>query len=195
VRSPRQLPLPFPGPEPAPLPAGADSRDRDAVAAAWRERARAATADHLERARGRWPDARIPEPKVTFDLRGLSAGEAYPRPPAIRYNAELLLQHGQAFLDEIVPHEVAHLVVAAVFPGRRRPHGREWKIVMELFGAPARRCHSWEVEPARRVKRFAYRCACSTPHLLTKRAHLRIRRGTAEYSCRRCGSVLVRTEG
>jgi SprT protein len=51
------------------------------------------------------------------------------------------------------------------------------------------------VEPARRTRRFAYRCTCPQPHLLTKRAHLRIRRGSAEYSCRECGNVLVRVEG
>ncbi|MBZ0269562.1 SprT-like domain-containing protein [bacterium] len=162
----------------------------------WRRRALEATRAFATLARERWPKARIVEPRVSFDLRGLSAGEACAETGSIRYNEELLLRNGRAFVDEIVPHEVAHLVVDALRGRRRvRPHGREWRAVMEAFGVPPRRCHTFEAEPARRVRRFAYRCRCEKAHLLTKRAHLRIRRGSAEYSCRQCGNVLVRTEG
>lgn len=181
---PGQLALPFPVPS-------ADSRSPEE----WRRHAREQTSEFIFRARARWPQAKISQPAVTFDLRGLTAGEACVETWALRYNDELLCRHGDEFVDEIVPHEVAHLVVAAVFPGRRRPHGAEWKAVMEYFGVSARRCHQFEATPARRTRRFAYRCECGQPHLLTRRAHLRIRRGTAEYSCKTCGSVLVRNEG
>jgi SprT protein len=150
----------------------------------------------VERARAQWPRAKLPDPQVSFDLRGLTAGEACASDWLIRYNDELLQKHGEEFLAEIVPHEVAHLVVVGRFRRRRcRPHGPEWKEVMAFFGLPPRRCHRFEATPARRVRRISYRCSCPSPHLLTKRAHLRIRRGTAEYSCRRCGDVLVRVEG
>jgi SprT protein len=180
-----QLALPFP----AELPAGVEAE-------ALRRAARDRTRDCVARARERWPDATIPEPSVRFDLRGLTAGEACLETRSLRYNETLLLRHGREFLDEIIPHEVAHLVVAAVWPRRPRPrpHGWQWKEVMAFFGVPARRCHSFEAEPARRVRRFTYRCDCTRPHLLTKRAHLRIRRGTAEYRCRTCRNVLVRVE-
>ncbi len=179
-----QLDLPFPSATSTPA---ADALRREAVAL---------THAFVRRARERWPKARLPDPKVAFDLRGLAAGEASPSDWAIRYNDELLARHGEEFLAEIVPHEVAHLVVAGRYRRKRcRPHGEEWREVMEFFGVAPRRCHSFEVTPARRMRRFAYRCSCEAPHLLTKRAHLRIRRGTAQYSCRRCGDVLVRVEG
>jgi SprT protein len=157
------------------------------------ERARADTAAWLARAGERWPKALGPV-SVSFALRGRSAGDACGRTGAIRYNGELLARFGRAFLAEIVPHEVAHLVVARAFPGRRRPHGPEWREVMAFFGARARSCHAFETTPARRVGRVPYRCACAEPHLLTARAHRRIRRGFATYHCRTCRQVLVWAE-
>lgn len=179
-----QLALPFP----------ADTAG-EVDPAVWRERALERTRELAALARERWPKAHLRDPRVTFDLRGLTAGEACWESHTIRYNEELLLRYGREFVAEIVPHEVAHLVVAALFRRRVRPHGAEWRGVMESFGAPARRCHRFEADPVRRVRRFAYRCACARPHLLTKRAHLRIRRGWAEYTCRACGNLLVRTQG
>ena len=155
-------------------------------------RARRATAEWIARAAAQWPKA-AGDVHVSFALRGRVAGDACVRTGTIRYNAELLARHGDEFLDEIVPHEVAHVVVARVFPGRRRPHGPEWKHVMAFFGVRARSCHGFETTPARRVGRVPYRCSCPDPHLLTPRAHRRIRRGFATYHCRRCRDTLVWT--
>jgi len=143
-------------------------------------------------AAGRWPEVAGPV-AVSFALRGRTAGDACGRTGTIRYNAELLERHGDRFLEEIVPHEVAHVVVGRLFPGRRRPHGPEWRAVMAFFGAPARSCHAFETTPARKVGRVPYRCACAQPHLLTPRAHRRIRRGHATYHCVRCRETLVWT--
>lgn len=160
----------------------------------WIARAVERTGHYLYLARDRWPQSDLRHPTLSFGLRGLTAGEACSSDWTLRYNRLLLARNGERFLSEIVPHEVAHLVVAAVWPGRRSPHGAEWKEVMAFFGTAANRCHRFDTVPARRVRRFAYRCSCTIPHLLTKRAHLRIRRGTAEYSCRECRDVLTRVE-
>jgi SprT protein len=157
------------------------------------EWARGETMRWLERAAGRWPSVLAPV-SVSLALRGRTAGDVCARTAAIRYNGELLARHGAAFLAEIVPHEVAHVVVARAFPGRRRPHGPEWREVMRFFGVHARSCHGFETTPARRVGRILYRCACPTPHLLTPRAHRRIRRGFATYHCRQCRQTLVWVE-
>lgn len=170
------------------LPLDAATRegdDADALA-----RARDETTRWLERAAERWPKAVGPV-RVSLALRGRTAGDVCGRTGAIRYNGELLARFGDAFLAEIVPHEVAHVVVARAFPGRRRPHGAEWREVMDFFGVRARSCHAFETTPARRVGRVPYRCACDKPHLLTPRAHRRIRRGHATYHCRQCRQTLV----
>ena len=155
-----------------------------------RARVRELSADLVARARQQWPKRKIPDVKVEFGLRGHTAGDADLRTSITRYNADLLDRYGDEFIDEIVPHEVAHIVVGAVF-GRVKPHGQEWKAVMRFFGVEPRRTHGFQTTPARQTRRFRYRCRCADPHQLTKRAHLRIRRGTAEYRCRICKELLV----
>jgi len=142
--------------------------------------------DLLARARAHWPAAEIPDVQVEFRVRGRAAGEACSRTAVANYNAELLEKYADDFIAEIVPHEIAHVVAGRVFPGRIRPHGAEWRAVMALFGARASVTHCFETTPARRTGRVPYRCRCAEPHLLTERAHRRIRRGTVEYSCRIC---------
>jgi SprT protein len=158
-----------------------------------RKRARELTEQYVGRAAAIWPAA-AGGVEVSFALRGQTAGDACGHTGRIRYNEDLLVRYGDRFLEEIVPHEVAHVVVARAFRGRCRPHGEEWREVMRTFGAPARSCHAFETVPARRMKRIPYRCLCPDPHLLTLRAHRRIRRGHAEYRCRLCANVLVWSE-
>jgi SprT protein len=151
------------------------------------------TEELLARARARWPDAEIRTPRVEFRLRGRTAGEACPETCVTNYNSEMLERHGDEFIHDIVPHEVAHVVAAAVHPGRIRPHGPEWKEVMAFFGAAPRVSHRFEALPTASAGRFAYRCACARTHWLTGKAHRRVRRGTLEYTCCECRQPLVHT--
>ncbi len=132
-----------------------------------------------------------PLPLLRFDLRGRSAGQARLANWCIRLNLDLLRQHGDVFIADTVPHELAHLVAYAMFGSRIRPHGKEWRALMQLLERPATVCHSYAVQPARRVSRYAYRCACRS-HQLSSIRHRRILAGQA-YACRRCGQTL--TEG
>lgn len=130
---------------------------------------------------------------IRFDLRGRAAGMVvFPRVgnPYIRYNRLLLEENGEAFLSQTLPHEVAHLV-AYVMHGRSiRPHGREWKAVMDFFGADAVRCHNFSLDnhALKKLRRFAYVCKCRR-HQLTSIRHNRILKGQS-YLCRRCGEEL-----
>ncbi len=162
----------------------------EARAAWWQRRVHEVTAEWIGRARAEWPDARFRFPRIAFRLRGRAAGEACRDSWSTNYNQQLLERYGEEFLDEIVPHEVAHLVVAAIHPGRVKPHGPEWRAVMQVFGVPARVTHGFETVPARRVGRVPYRCGCDRSHLLTVTAHRKIRRGWREYTCRTCREVL-----
>lgn len=137
---------------------------------------------------------RVPRPDIRFDLRGQAAGQAIWHrhgSPVLRFNLELALRHVDDFIATTVPHEVAHLVVAACH-GRVRPHGHEWQAVMRFLGiAQPRRCHDYAVtdHPVRRQHRWPYACACATHQLSTTR-HNRVQKGTAGYVCRRCGNAL-----
>ncbi len=136
---------------------------------------------HLERS--------YPEPKVVYQQRGTAAGTAWLQSWEIRLNPVLLMENQQAFVDEVVPHELAHLLVWKYF-GRVAPHGKEWKWMMEtVLGIPARRTHQFEVETVR-SRSFPYRCGCQQ-HQLTVRRHNRVLRGQSEYRCVRCGDRLL----
>lgn len=129
-----------------------------------------------------------PEPTLLYQQRGTAAGTAWLEPWEIRLNPILLLENQQAFIEEVIPHELAHLLVWKKF-GRVAPHGKEWKWMMEqVLGVPARRTHQFEVQSVR-SRTFAYRCQCQQ-HQLTVRRHNRILRGESEYRCVHCGSLL-----
>ena len=86
-----------------------------------------------------------PEPVLVYQQRGTSAGTAWLEKNEIRLNPVLLLENQQAFIDEVVPHELAHLLVWKHF-GRVAPHGKEWKWMMEsVLGVPALRTHRFEL--------------------------------------------------
>lgn len=134
-----------------------------------------------------WPAGR-PLPRLSFNQRGKAAGTARLSQWAIRLNPVLLSAHPQVFLDEVIPHELAHLLVFARH-GRTRPHGVPWQRLMrETFGLVPRVTHNLDVSSLS-GPRFAYRCACRE-HSLSLRRHNKVQRGQARYLCRECGHAL-----
>ncbi|GAA4874214.1 SprT family zinc-dependent metalloprotease [Ferrimonas pelagia] len=130
----------------------------------------------------------FPLPQIEFRLRGQSAGVAHLQQNRIRFNPVLLAQNPDAFIDEVVPHEIAHLLVWQLH-GRVRPHGREWQSLMQsVFDRQGRTCHAFDVSSVR-PQTYAYRCQCQA-HQLTVRRHNKVQRGQAQYQCRRCNTPL-----
>ncbi|ECY3756635.1 SprT family zinc-dependent metalloprotease, partial [Salmonella enterica subsp. enterica serovar Albany] len=126
-------------------------------------------------------DRHYPEPKLVYTQRGTSAGTAWLESYEIRLNPVLLLENIDTFIAEVVPHELAHLLVWKHF-GRKAPHGKEWKWMMEsVLGVPARRTHQFALQSVRR-NTFPYHCQCQQ-HQLTVRRHNRVVRGEAVYRC------------
>ncbi|MDV5171465.1 SprT family zinc-dependent metalloprotease [Photobacterium rosenbergii] len=132
---------------------------------------------------------RLAIPEVRFTQRGKIAGSARLQGWEVRFNPVLLNENPDAFLNEVVPHEVAHLVVFKLF-GKVRPHGREWQVIMqEVFGVAPRTTHSFDVSSVQ-GQTFLYRCQCSE-HQMTVRRHNKVQRGQAHYRCRQCGHTLA----
>lgn len=138
----------------------------------------------LNRALGR----NEPLPRLRFDLRGRCAGQALLQAWCVRLNQGLLQTHGAAFIEDTLPHELAHLMAYACHGAGIRPHGAEWKRMMALLGRDPKVCHNYAVTPARRIKRHAYRCGCAE-HALSSIRHRRVQQG-AVYLCRGCGEAL-----
>lgn len=130
----------------------------------------------------------FPRPEVRFDLRGKSAGAAYPLRNLLRFNVGLYQGNKEHFLQQTVAHEVAHLLVSQLHGLRVRPHGREWREVMEkLFRLPALRCHDYRLPSVWRTF-YEYACDCRR-HDFSPQRHGRARRGNG-YLCRACRQPL-----
>jgi len=137
----------------------------------------------------RFFDRTFTAPTVTYEVRGLKAGVAYLQKNTIKFNRTLLLENPTEFVNQVVPHELAHLIVYQLF-GRVKPHGEEWQSVMtKVFQLPAETCHRFDVTSVQ-GKTFAYRCGCRI-HRLSVRRHNKIQRERAVYLCQICQGRLV----
>lgn len=144
----------------------------------------------------------VRRPVISLKLRGKAAGQLRYRKgrviqdPELRFNAALLERNRVAFLDEVVPHEVAHFIAYTCYGVRIKPHGAEWRYVMaEVFGVAPRVTHCFDVETKPR-KQFSYRCACpQRVHQLSIVRHNRIIRGQNRYRCLDCRTELLKCNG
>ena len=141
----------------------------------------------LNHARRYWPA--LPEPEVRCDLKGRSAGQAHFGHRALRFNMELLMAQPQAFIEDVVPHEVAHWVDVYGVAVKGKPHGPVWRwLMVHLYGRMPRVTHHFDTS-ATTPTPWHYGCQCEKGHWLTVHRHRRIERGYA-YRCRRCGHQL-----
>lgn len=134
---------------------------------------------------------RFQRPQVNFHLRGQKAGVAHLGQNLLRFNPRLYEENREQFLHQTVAHEVAHLVAHQLFGGGIRPHGREWRSIMQgLYGLPADRCHNYAVS-RRPVRRFIYRCECDEREFpFSAQRHALVRKGR-RYFCRSCRATLI----
>jgi SprT protein len=136
---------------------------------------------------------------IHINIRGRAAGQIrYEHSPLknslplLRFNPYFLGRYQEVFIDEVVPHECAHLVAYAVYGMKIKPHGVEWKSIMkELYGCKPIVTHRYDM-PKKALNTFEYRCACSDiKHQLSVIRHNKITRQTARYLCRSCGTALT----
>ena len=132
---------------------------------------------------------------VYFGLRGLKAGmyRRDRRGRSIHYNPHFFAEFMDDSLHSTVPHEVAHYVTDMLYGlSSIRPHGLEWKAVMNAFGAkPSRTCnYDLSTIPHRRENRHHYRCDC-TQYQLSTRRHNKIQNNLNFYLCKSCKQRLI----
>ena len=142
-----------------------------------------------------YPAAELEMPDIRYDGKGTPAGFAWYSLNTVQFNAVLLNENREKFIERTVGHECAHLIAYRLF--KHRGHGKPWKLVMQAIGQDPSRCHTYDVTNSRlkrahRKKRFAYQCKCRDIQLTSIR-HNRIQKGRV-YHCTRCGSNLKRKE-
>lgn len=130
----------------------------------------------------------FPRPEINFKLKGKSAGVAHLQTNKIRFNPILLLENQTAFFNEVVPHEIAHLLAYLLY-GRVKPHGREWQgLMFNLFNVKPKTTHNFDVSSLK-TRTFSYTCDCGIIELSLHR-HNKVIRGKTKYSCRKCKGIL-----
>lgn len=134
-------------------------------------------------------DRPFKRPEYHFNQRGKSAGTAHLQRNIIKFNATLFKQNRDEFINQVVAHEVAHLITYQLY-GKVRPHGKEWQnIMIQVFNKPAKTTHNLDISDVI-GQQFKYQCLCSN-HQLSIRRHNKILRG-ASYLCRKCkGSLQI----
>lgn len=153
----------------------------------------AATGHYVQRA-GAIYSRRFREVPVLFDLSGRTAGmfKLVGRRGWIRYNPWIFAKYYAENLSDTVPHEVAHYIVHELYGTRGvKPHGRQWRSVMEHFGADQGVTFNLDLEgiPQRQQRTHPYRCGCRV-HDVSSTRHNRVLRGVGCYHCRLCGDPL-----
>ncbi len=115
-------------------------------------------------------------PQNVFDLRGTTAGWAFPSSNKIRWNLQIAEKNQEAFFKDTIFHEVSHLI-ATWYYGCRCGHNREWRAIMrDVFNVEPKRCHNMNVEGCRARRTFLHRyvCACGQELLVGTCVHNKI---------------------
>ena len=128
---------------------------------------------------------------VKFFSRSSTAGYVMPNKHNVVYlNLELYKRNPERFINEIIPHEVAHLFAHKLSP-KDRAHGiTRQKVMQKVFNLEPVRCHDMETTGiGRTTKKFLYICNCGK-HTLGTARHNKIKKGV-KYTCRTCKKELV----
>ena len=81
-------------------------------------------------------DDLAPEISVEFSSRmSRSLGRCYPDRKLIRI-AHFVLEESDALVQEVLCHEAAHVAAHYLYGSSIRPHGPEWKALMQQAGFP-----------------------------------------------------------
>lgn len=128
------------------------------------------------------------KPQIILNQRGKIAGAAILQQNIIKLQPKLFGQNKAYFVSDVIPHELAHLLVYQHF-GRVKPHGKEWQFMMEgVLGVKAKVTHQLDVSEIG-ISTFDYQCKCDVIQLSAIR-HNRVLKGKQNYICKKCRQTL-----
>lgn len=117
----------------------------------------------------------------------------------IRLHAPLLEKYQEIYLEDVLTHEMAHVVQFCLYKHRTKPHGREWKEIMKRLEGKLyqpRKRPTYDTTPykpkKRKMRRFKYACLCEgKTHTISAIRHYRMQRGTHRYHCLTCKYPII----
>jgi len=135
-------------------------------------------------------------PHVKFDKRGTCGGTAWYAMMELNFNAGLMVDNWDEFINQVIPHEVAHLLKDHKYGhgrGHNSAHGINWQRVMRALGVNPDRTHSMDVSKvAKPKKKYIYVCTGGKKEVvLSSVRHNKMQRGTANYTHKGCSSHKV----
>jgi SprT protein len=130
-------------------------------------------------------------PTISFDLRGTTAAYAWVAKNHIQLNAVLFPENEALFLQEIIPHELSHLLAYGRHGIGIEAHGPEWRSIMCTLGVSPTVSYALDIERAMVQLTVSYACTCQI-HAITQRRHNEVvhSRGEKVLECRKCETVL-----
>jgi SprT protein len=91
--------------------------------------------------------------------------------------------------EQVVAHEMCHIVASHKYGDHIKAHGGEWRACMMVAGYPPDRCHSVDRTGLRKTRKTCEtRCGCGL-HMVTPKVFGRVVKGSM-YTCRRCNQKL-----
>ena len=133
-------------------------------------------------------------PSLSLNQRGKIAGSAHLQKNHIKLNLSLFADNTAEFVDQVIPHEVAHIICHQLY-GKVKPHGKEWQAIMRsVFQIPALVTHRLDVSKVG-ISEYEYKCQCPGEIKLSAIRHNRVIKGKQQYRCRRCKAVLEQVLG
>lgn len=110
--------------------------------------------------------------RIDFTLRGKNGGMAYLQRNEVNFNFILASENFDEYINQVVPHEVCHIVAFLIYGYREHGHGIYWKALMRECGCKPDRCHNMNIANVKKnhVQKFIYRCDCRTFDV-SKRLH------------------------
>lgn len=126
-------------------------------------------------------------PRIGYRLRSTTAGTAnYPN-WSLEFNPIFLKDNKDEYIRHTVGHETAHLVAMQKWGISKYPHGREWQLVMKMFGLKPDVDHRYDVSKILVLNKW--KCNCQV-HEVSKRVDASLSAGGV-YNCSLCNSMII----
>lgn len=140
---------------------------------------------------------KMPVPDIYYDVHSTNGGLAKYATLSVHFNPKIMQENLEDYLKTTVPHEVCHIGVwqKYLFEKKKvapKAHGSEWKLMMWVVGAPARRTHEYDVaEVKRKTVKYEYQCGCNKSIVVGARIHKSIKDKVKIYTCKKCRKILT----